>query len=278
MSNDARKAHLAEKRAAKKAQFDKQYDQEKTHFDDLKDMLHEQASYNKSAFGDEDDESRIQYEGFRPGLYVRIELKSVPYELVEHFNPKFPLILGGLLQSEEAMGFIRLRFKKHRWHKKILKTRDPVRILKWNTIYLCFCVFNAARYRSSFVNTLLLTWFSTASFNTSLKVVLSIGWRRFQTIPLYACHDRDARYRALKYTPEHAHCVASLYGPVVPPSTGCLAVQSISERVSHFRIAGTGVVMEHDKTSEYVIDLPQKCLRDSLYFYCPLFSLLCPLL
>ena len=79
-----------------------------------------------------------------------------------------------------------------------------------------------------------------------------MGWRRFQTVPLYAIHDRDARYRALKYTPEHSHCIASLYAPITPPSTGCLAVQSVAQRTSSFRIAATGVVLEVDKTTDIV--------------------------
>jgi hypothetical protein len=60
------------------------------------------------------------------GLYVRVEIHGVPCELVENFDPAYPLVLGGLLPSEEAMGYLQLNFKKHRWHRKILKTRDPI--------------------------------------------------------------------------------------------------------------------------------------------------------
>jgi ribosome biogenesis protein BMS1 len=94
--------------------------------------------------------------------------------------------------------------------------------------------------------------------------------RRFQTVPLYAVNDRDARFRALKYTPEHSHCIASLYGPVTPPSTGCLAVQSVTQRASDFRIAATGVVLELDKSSDVVKKLklqgfPMKVFKNTAF-------------
>lgn len=34
--------------------------------------------------------------------------------------------------------------------------------------------------------------------------------------------------RMLKYTPEHMHCLANIYGATAPPNTGILAIQSTS--------------------------------------------------
>jgi ribosome biogenesis protein BMS1 len=85
-----------------------------------------QADRNQKEFGDEGELARHSYEGFRQGLYVRIHLKGVPTEFLRCFEPHRPIIVGGLLPSETSMGFITARLKRHRWHKRILKSQDPI--------------------------------------------------------------------------------------------------------------------------------------------------------
>lgn len=159
------------KKIRSKAAFDSQYDtgqfedqsaEEKTFFETQKEKLSEQAEKNRAAFQGLDEDVRLQVEGHRAGLYVRVELERVPAKLVERFDPSYPLIVGGLNSGELGEGFIRIRLKKHRWFKKILKTRDPL--------------------------------------------MISMGWRRFQTAPIYHVMDDNMRNRALKYTPWHLHC------------------------------------------------------------------------
>lgn len=67
-------------------------------------------------------------------------------------------------------------------------------------------------------------------------VILSVGWRRFQTVPTLATRDDNGRLRMLKYSPEHMHCLAMAYGPLAPPNTGVVAVQTVSDGAAGWRI------------------------------------------
>ncbi|XP_025936201.1 ribosome biogenesis protein BMS1 homolog [Apteryx rowi] len=202
---EEKKKERMDKKRKLKEMFDAEYDEgDATYFDDLKEEMHKQAQLNRAEFEDQDDETRVQYEGFRPGMYVRIEIENVPCEFVLNFDPHYPIILGGLGNGEGNVGYVQLRLKKHRWYKKILKTRDPL--------------------------------------------ILSLGWRRFQTIPMFYIEDHNGRHRLLKYTPQHMHCGATFWGPITPQGTGFLAVQSVSGTTPDFRIAATGVVLDLDKS------------------------------
>mmetsp|Transcript_13937 Transcript_13937/g.39120 ORF Transcript_13937/g.39120 Transcript_13937/m.39120 type:complete len:1191 (-) Transcript_13937:87-3659(-) len=209
------RAYHAEKKAKQKKGFDNDYDDEKKskgmgemkddeaeneYLEALKRQKEEKMKRNHEEFGKDGERSRLRHEGFRQGIYCRIRIDGIPAAFLENFNPEHPLVIGGLTPQETNLGFVRCRFKKHRWHKKILKCNDPL--------------------------------------------VFSIGWRRFQSIPTFSTEDDNGRHRYLKYTPEHMHCFATFYGPQAPPNTGILAIQRMSENISGFRIAATGVVLE----------------------------------
>uniref|UniRef100_A0A3Q0QZU1 BMS1 ribosome biogenesis factor n=1 Tax=Amphilophus citrinellus TaxID=61819 RepID=A0A3Q0QZU1_AMPCI len=224
---EVQKNKRLEKKRRLKERFDAEYDDDDaTYFDDLKEEMQKQAELNRAEFEDMDDESRVQYEGFRPGMYIRLEISSLPCEFVTNFDPHYPIIVGGLSTSEGNVGYLQMRLKKHRWYDRILKTRDPL--------------------------------------------ILSLGWRRFQTIPLYHIEDHNGRHRLLKYTPQHMHCGASIWGPITPQGTGFLAFQSVSGVKANFRIAATGVILDLDKSVTIVkklklIGYPYKIFQNTCF-------------
>lgn len=195
-------------------------------YDAQKAMLQKQLDINRAEFDSLDPVSRARAEGFKAGTYARIVLDQVPYEFVRSFNTRMPVIVGGLAPTEDRFGYVHIRIKRHRWHKKILKTNDPL--------------------------------------------IFSLGWRRFQTVPLYSISDSRTRNRMLKYTPEHMHCFGTFYGPLVAPNTGFCCVQSFSNVNPGFRIAATGVVLNVDETTEIVKKLkltghPYKIFRNTAF-------------
>ncbi|KPA85268.1 hypothetical protein ABB37_01613 [Leptomonas pyrrhocoris] len=83
-------------------------------------------------------------------------------------------------------------------------------------------------------------------------LLLSMGWRRFQTQPIFSTEDPNGRCRYLKYTPLHMHCLAAFYAPVAPPNTGFLAIPVRDPRVASFRIPCTGYTIGNDVSTSIV--------------------------
>ena len=229
-AESSRAAVLAAKKEELKRKFDEQYDDPESFkpdfYDAQKDEISRQLQVNQAEFEDVDDESRALIEGYRPGSYVRIELTNVPCEVIENFDPTYPIVIGGLLPSEERFGFVQVRLKRHRWFTKTLKTNDPL--------------------------------------------IFSLGWRRFQTVPIYSLDDHSIRMRMLKYTPEHMHCYATFYGPIAAPNTGFCAFNSLSGQISGFRVSATGVVLDIDRSAKIVKKLkltgvPYKIFKNTAF-------------
>lgn len=230
-TEEERAAALAAKKAELKRKFDEQYDDpdegEKMDFyEEKKDELARQLQLNRAELEGVDEETRTLVEGHRSGSYVRIELKDVPCELIQFFNPANPIIVGGLLPAEERFGFVQVRIKRHRWFHRTLKTNDPL--------------------------------------------IFSLGWRRFQTMPIYSLDDHSIRMRMLKYTPEHMHCYATFYGPVSLPNTGFCAFNSLDGNTAAFRVSATGVILDIDRSSTIVKKLkltgvPYKIFKNTAF-------------
>ena len=195
-------------------------------YDAQKAQIQKQLTINRGEYDSLDPHSRVLVEGHKAGTYARLLLSNVPYEFATGFDPRHPLVIGGLSATEERFGFLQIRIKRHRWHKRILKTNDPL--------------------------------------------IFSLGWRRFQTLPIYSTSDSRTRNRMLKYTPEHMHCFGTFYGPLVAPNTGFCCVQSFSNQTPGFRIAATGVVLAVDSNTEIVKKLkltghPYKIFRNTAF-------------
>ena len=227
--SDPSTALLAKKEALKR-KFDAQYDDpELSHLDfysEKKNEITDQLALNRAEFEDMDADSRSLVEGYRPGQYLRIQLTDVPCEMVERFDPTYPIIIGGLLPAEERFGYIQVRIKRHRWYSRTLKNNDPL--------------------------------------------IFSLGWRRFQSIPIYSLDDHSIRMRMLKYTPEHMHCYATFYGPVTLPNTGFCAFNSLSADTPGFRVTATGVVLDIDRSVKIVKKLkltgvPYKIFKNTAF-------------
>ncbi|KAL2878836.1 Glycoside hydrolase 2 (Mannanase, beta-galactosidase) [Colletotrichum sp. CLE4] len=184
-------------------------------------VIQKQLDINKAEFETLDERQRAAVEGYRAGKYAKIVLEGVPAEFVEKFNPRNPIIIGGLSPTEDRFGFVQVRIKKHRWHKKILKSNDPL--------------------------------------------IFSLGWRRFQTMPIYSTSDSRMRNRMLKYTPEHTHCFATVYGPLIAPSTGFVCFNSFSPENPGFRVAATGTVLSVDESTEIVKKLKLTGTADKIH-------------
>jgi ribosome biogenesis protein BMS1 len=63
---------------------------------------------------------------FQKGSYVKITLEKIKYSDYLQINHKMPLILTRINIGENNFGFIKVRFKRHRWYTNLLKSNDPI--------------------------------------------------------------------------------------------------------------------------------------------------------
>ena len=180
------------------------------YFKELQQQTEQQDLINRGEFDQLDTLQSVKYIGYPPGTYIRILIQSIPCEFLTTTQPNTPVIVGSLTAQElDTSRYIHARVKQHRWHKRVLKTRDPI--------------------------------------------IVSLGWRRFQTLPVYYIEEHNKRKRMLKYTPEHSHCCAVFNAPVTHPGIGLLALQALTASTqTGFRISMTGVALENTQAVDVV--------------------------
>lgn len=101
-------------------------------------------------------------------------------------------------------------------------------------------------------------------------LIFSIGWRRFQSIPVLTTEDQNDRMRMLKYTPKFGFCHAVFYGPLYPLTTSFICIQRLDEKASHFRISANGVIVEQNQNFKVLKKLkligePFKILKNTAF-------------
>ena len=177
-----------EKKKRLKEMFDAEYDDKGSseHFENLKTEMTQQAELNRKEFEGMDDETRVKYEGYRPGLYVRMRFKIFG-EFVVNFDPNYPVLVGGLKEIEENLCFTRARFKVYRWFHKILKNRDPLYIsIGWRRFQTLMYYakmednfrLRSLKYARKSLPIEALFWGYTVASNTGFAAFQSLGGKR----------------------------------------------------------------------------------------------------
>ncbi|KAI3864300.1 hypothetical protein MKX03_004508, partial [Papaver bracteatum] len=92
----------------------------------LGDLLYDKDAEYMNKLNDLDEETLLEIEGFREGTYLKFEVCDVPLEMTKNIDPYCPILVGGISLKEENVGYMQARIKRHSWHRKSLKTRDPI--------------------------------------------------------------------------------------------------------------------------------------------------------
>ncbi|RZC81836.1 hypothetical protein C5167_044443 [Papaver somniferum] len=89
---------------------------------------------------------------------------------------------------------------------------------------------------------------------TKDPIIVSVGWRRYQTTPIYY-QDSNGRHEMLEYAPEDQPCLATFWGPVAPSGAGVVAVRSLADNKAPFRILATAELLDLNHTAKIVKEI-----------------------
>lgn len=74
----------------------------------MKEEIELRKQINVAELNDLDEATRLEIEGYRTGTYLRLEIRDVPCEMVEHFDPCHPILVGGIGLGEENVGYMQV--------------------------------------------------------------------------------------------------------------------------------------------------------------------------
>ena len=63
---------------------------------------------------------------YKKGLYVKVVLEKIRYGTFLNIKATTPVILTRNNLGEDNKGFLKVRFKRHRWYSNLLKSNDPI--------------------------------------------------------------------------------------------------------------------------------------------------------
>ncbi|AFN83128.1 GTP-binding protein [Encephalitozoon romaleae SJ-2008] len=201
---------------------------------------------------EEEDESSLGFEELKKMTSDRFQKEAVTEEeLIEKFNK-------GYEEKEKESSNILLR-EKRRLEEEIKRNEEmmvPGVIIPGK--YVKIRLSNHVPQTVDFSNVIILGSFLVAEkemniiqgkvkrykwykkiLKTNEPVIFSVGWRRFQSVPIFSMKDAT-RNRVIKYTPESMHCNVSFYGPVVPAGTGF----SVYSEKGDFKVLGLGTITD----------------------------------
>ncbi|MCL7021622.1 hypothetical protein MKW94_009930 [Papaver nudicaule] len=64
----------------------------------------------------------------KTGDYVRLDVHDVPSEMVENFDPCYPILVGGILAEEGNSGYMQVKLRCHSWRFDLLMTGAPITV------------------------------------------------------------------------------------------------------------------------------------------------------
>lgn len=184
---------LMAKKAELKRKFAEQYDAKmaddeggasgSTYYDDVKGEMDRQAALNRQEFEDDSPELRAQFEGY---------IWHLRHLFFDGFARYRPGSYVRLVIRHVPCEFV-TRFDPHYpvIVGALLAGEDAMGLVQ----------VRLKKHR----------WHKKVLKNGD-PLVISCGWRRFQSVVMFSLKDDGQRNRLLKYTPEHMHCNAIFYG------------------------------------------------------------------
>jgi len=157
------------------------------------------------------------------------EMERINEEIVQNHAADKRMHIEGIPPGRYVKIHIRLP-------KKVKNICDPEHLIvlganREEELSMTFVQGRAKRHR----------WFKK-TLKTREAHYVSMGWRRFQTVPTFSMKD-STRNRYLKYTPDSMACSVTFYGPVHAPGTAFCLLRKLGEE-KNFRIAANGTETE----------------------------------